>query len=496
VTALTGDAKHRIKAEPSGSALLETDGAFAGTFEHSFAAVWSNKQKDGAKTRRAAIFGYTRHSDQQCGGAVSVGSGLVIACGANARGSIKCVDLESGVIGQHPKIGPQFMERQGLDSCVAGVGVGSLVGIRCQAERLRREQFHIRRSKLAEYFAELLQLVGIVGRNQNGVRCRGHRRREVYGRLTVTKLQLITTPDQARKRLDDVLTEWLTQAFDRPVSKAKARKLLMAGVVRLDGRITRIASLTVSPRSTIEVRIDLAKLFGDSASRDRSFELTAGRILFEDEDLIVVDKPAGLPTHSTADEARDNLVAAVTRFLVKRDGAARLGIHQRLDRDTSGVVLFTKSKRANPAVGKIFSNHEGIKIYQALTVSRPKLKAEWTIKNYLGKIASKSKRASYGAVESGGVYAETSFRVISRHRSGNWIEAIPKTGRTHQIRVHLSEYGLPILGDDLYGPAVSASRLMLHAGQLIFPHPITGADMSVRSPLPDDFERCLARISQ
>ena len=93
--------------------------------------------------------------------------------------------------------------------------------------------------------------------------------------------------------------------------------------------------------------------------------------------------------------------------------------------------------------------------------------------------------------------------MIAEYPRGLWIEAIPKTGRTHQIRVHLSEYGLPILGDDLYGEGTSAAelnrlapRLMLHAAQLIFPHPITGREISIDSPLPDDFQRCLKQIER
>jgi RluA family pseudouridine synthase len=248
----------------------------------------------------------------------------------------------------------------------------------------------------------------------------------------------------------------------------------------------------------IEAHIDLPKLFEDSTSRDTKFELTKDRVLFEDEDLIVVDKPAGLPTHPTADEARDNLFAAVHRFLSRRDGIAEpyLGIHQRLDRDTSGVVLFTKSKRVNAAVGEMFSSHKAVKVYQALTVAtRKKLPEEWTIKNYLGKVASKSKRAKYGAVKMDGDLAETFFRVIGEYPRGVWIEAIPKTGRTHQIRVHLAEYGLPILGDDLYGAADDrAPRLMLHAAELRFPNPMTGRELSVKSKLPEDFQECLREI--
>src|SRR5262249_38052355 len=121
---------------------------------------------------------------------------------------------------------------------------------------------------------------------------------------------------------------------------------------------------------------------------------------------------------------------------------------------------------------------------------------QWNIKNHLGKVSSKSKRAMYGAVDSAGDLAETAFRVVEQHSRGIWIEAIPRTGRTHQIRVHLSEYGLPILGDDRYGEDRSelAPRLMLHASQLVFPHPVTRRETSVKSPLPQDFKRCLGRL--
>jgi RluA family pseudouridine synthase len=311
--------------------------------------------------------------------------------------------------------------------------------------------------------------------------------------VQIRKLRFVAAADHASKRLDDALAGWLPDALARPVSRAKLRKLIMAGAVRWNGRPVRIASKTLQPGAVIEVYVDLAKLFADSTSRDKPFELTPDRILFEDDDLIVIDKPPGIPLHPTADTARDSLFAATQRYLSKRDASAKpnLGIHQRLDRDTSGVVLFTKSERVNAAVGRMFSEHQAVKIYQALTGPRSKSRqTEWSVRNYLGKVASKSKRARYGSVNNGDL-AETFFRVIRETPRGMWIEAIPKTGRTHQIRVHLAEHGLPILGDDLYGSRETAPRLMLHAAELIFPHPVTGFKVTIKSPLPRDFQECL-----
>jgi RluA family pseudouridine synthase len=307
---------------------------------------------------------------------------------------------------------------------------------------------------------------------------------------------LVTTVDHSGKPLNLALADWLPKALDRPVSNAKVRKLIMAGAVQLNGSRVRNPSILLASGMKIEAQVDPAKLFEDLTARDRKFELSPDRILFEDVDLIAVDKPAGLPAHPTLDEGRDNLFAAVTRYLAKRDGGEPyLGLHQRLDRDTSGVVLFSKTQRVNAAIAEAFSQHQAVKVYQALTTSsRKKLPKEWTIQNYLAKVSSRSKRAKYGAVDRDGQIAETSFRLFEQHPHGVWIEAIPKTGRTHQIRVHLSEYGLPILGDDLYGAETSAPRLMLHAGELRFPHPMTSAETSVKSSLPEDFKQFLQRI--
>lgn len=333
--------------------------------------------------------------------------------------------------------------------------------------------------------------------------------------MPLKKISLNTTAEHQKKRLDQVLAEWMPVVLKIPISKGKVRKLVIAGAVYLNGKRVRIASKEILPNAKIDVYVDLEKLFDDSAGQDIPFEMTEDRILYEDEFLIVVDKPSGVPTQPTLDEARINMFAAVSTFLDRRDprtSSRYLGLHHRLDRDTSGVLLFTKSKEANPGIAKIFSTHQALKTYQALVcmtgapggVHNKSSEGSWTIQNYLGKLkTSGSKKSKFGGVRSGGDFAKTDFRVLERMKQGQdsvlWVEAKPQTGRTHQIRVHLSEHGMPILGDLFYGGrkaagAVSAPRIMLHAAQLVFPHPISGKEIKIQSPLPEDFKKCLEAI--
>jgi RluA family pseudouridine synthase len=319
------------------------------------------------------------------------------------------------------------------------------------------------------------------------------------------KYSLRTRLEQRGQRLDQVLADWLPQAMGQPVSKAKARKLVVAGAVYLNGKRVRIASKELMPNAQVDVYVDSRKLFEtDGRSRDQVFEMGPERILYEDDFVIVVNKPPGLPTQPTLDEARDNLFASVRKFLAGRDAPGKpasetyLALHHRLDRDTSGVILFAKAKEANAGVAKMFAEHTARKVYHAISHVAPgrALKPEWVTKNYLGKLPGRGKAARYGAVRSGGDPAETRFRLIESCEHAAWIEAQPITGRTHQIRVHLSEAGLPILADSLYGKSGDklAPRLMLHAVRLTFPHPIHQTEVSVEAPLPEDFLQCVAKL--
>ncbi len=318
--------------------------------------------------------------------------------------------------------------------------------------------------------------------------------------MGLQKLSFKVSSLDVNKRLDNFLAETLPNKINTPLSKAKIRKLIIAGAVYLNRHRVRIASKNLIANAQIEVYLDLAKLEqGYSPTQDKEFVMKKEHILFEDEYLILVDKPAGLPTQPTVDEARNNLFLAIKKFLASRDKIVDpyLGIHQRLDRDTSGVILFTKNTKANPPIAEAFSQHQIFKVYKAI-VSKPNItpQVEWTIQNYLGQTrVNKGKQAKYLSVNEGGSFAHTDFTLLEILKNSLLVEARPKTGRTHQIRVHLSEMGMPILGDTLYNEKKdkSVSRLMLHAFSLTFIHPISKTEMTISSPLPKDFKDFLQK---
>ncbi|GIL16408.1 MAG: hypothetical protein BroJett040_01590 [Oligoflexia bacterium] len=216
-------------------------------------------------------------------------------------------------------------------------------------------------------------------------------------------------------------------------------------------------------------------------------------ILFQDEDLLAVNKPPGVPSQPTPDPKRPSLIS----FLEKQLPGKKIFLHHRLDRDTSGVILFGLSSRANKPLTDIFREHQITKTYQALVKPRPDhpCPKNWVIQNHLAPVRdSKQKLMRMVVVKKGGWFAETHFRLISSSQHFDHIEAKPLTGRTHQIRVHTACEKRPILGDSLYGGKSSlVPRLMLHAQSLELKHPISGEALKIEAPLPKDFASILNR---
>ncbi len=321
----------------------------------------------------------------------------------------------------------------------------------------------------------------------------------------IEHLTFTVATTEAGQRLDDFLIAKLARVLAREpatISKAKVRRLIMAQAVSLNQSPARVASISLDARCRVSIKLERQKFLAEKSPDDISFELDSSRILFEDAWLIVIDKPAGLPTEATIVASRDHLQAAVVRYLAARDQVAEpyVGIHHRLDRETSGLILFTKQKTANPAIHQAFLQHQVQKTYQALCQPGQIPGPYFEVVNQLGRISPKSAPGKWGAVKQGGDAAQTSFSLLQSWPGGHLVEARPRTGRTHQIRVHLAGLGLSLLGDSLYGGPMmischQISRVMLHAATLCLPHPITGQELQLSAPLPADFRACLAALA-
>ena len=305
---------------------------------------------------------------------------------------------------------------------------------------------------------------------------------------------------ESKIRLDELLRQNLPKLTGLELSNSKIRRLIMAGCIRVNGREVRIPSYTVFVKSNVEAFIDKEKVLYEKQADDISFEVTEESVLYEDEYLIFINKPAKFPTEKTIVTDRDNLHDAVVRYLWKKNPSLRnppyVGIMHRLDKDTSGVILFTKTREVNKAIFDMFDssklelnetsekNYRPVhKTYIAVVKDSVKIKESFTVKNFLGRITSKSAGCKWGEVPEsrGGLIAVTEFKVIKRDAGRCYLECHPITGRTHQIRIHLAGLGTPISGDTLYN-GDKAERLFLHAKSLELTHPITGKKNSVSAP--------------
>ena len=266
---------------------------------------------------------------------------------------------------------------------------------------------------------------------------------------------------------------------------------IVRGFVKIDDRIDKNPKKLLKKKQFISIVIKIEDIKRVQRPPKVEFNFSKKHILFEDEYIIVLNKPIGVPTHSTLDPDRDHLVAGLKRFMKERDGkVSYIGLHHRLDKDTSGIVLLTKQQSVNKAVGDLFAKRKIEKTYVAATFAKNIKKDSWTVESHL---ARKPDSQVMQSVKSGGDHALTDFEVLERGEKYALVQAQPHTGRTHQIRVHLYEYGLPILGDPLYNKDGSDKfpRLFLHAHKLRFKHPHTNFMMEIESDIPEDFEKLL-----
>ncbi len=283
---------------------------------------------------------------------------------------------------------------------------------------------------------------------------------------------------EAGRRLEDLIAARLSNDLSQPIPRSVARRLVMAGAVRRRGLPLRRPGLPVEPGWVLELVVDPTRL--GPRRPDLAFSLSARDVLYEDDVLLAVAKPAGLPTVPTADRSRPSLVQAAAGWLAQRGRGSYLAVHQRLDRETSGVVLFARDARANAALAGAFAGRQVEKTYVALTARGAPPPGERF------RVASPID----------GRAALTEVAVRRRLRDALLVEARPRSGRKHQLRIHLARVGLAILGDDRYGSrgAPRAARLMLHALRLELQHPISGRRLRVECPPPADFRALIAAL--
>lgn len=212
-------------------------------------------------------------------------------------------------------------------------------------------------------------------------------------------------------------------------------------------------------------------------------------IVYEDEDIIVVNKPSGMPIHPSLNNYRNSLANALMYYYQSQGKPFIFRCTNRLDRDTSGLTVIAKHMVSSSVLSDMTARHEITREYRAI-VRGHLVPPAGTINAPIGRTGSSliERRIDF----ENGENAVTHYRVVEEKNEYSLVSLILETGRTHQIRVHMKHIGYPLIGDYLYNPDMEAiSRQALHSGRLTFRHPITGEELSFTAPLPEDMARVL-----
>ncbi len=327
----------------------------------------------------------------------------------------------------------------------------------------------------------------------------------------------------AGERLD----RFLHQVFARhsgegAPSRRQIRRWIEQGRIYIERSRCRVASKAMVAGQRVSVIVPTMEDL-DAAAPDL-YQVTSETVLYEDEHLLVLDKPPGVPSQATRQDAQNHLLAAAQRWLRRASGRPQdLWLHHRLDRGTSGVILLAKTSAVNGALTRAFGDHQVDKRYVALASGRPAEDA-WTVDVPLQRVRGERGRPMSRAVDPAAsmvsmepdplepsdalaVPAEpprdalTEVTCLERFAEAAFLALRPKTGRMHQIRVHLAWCGHPVLGDRLYGtpegwrrPQGKVPRPLLHAQSLHLRHPVTSEDLELQAALPTDMQSWIKEL--
>jgi len=301
------------------------------------------------------------------------------------------------------------------------------------------------------------------------------------------------------ERLDKAL------ALASGLSRERVKALLGEGRITLGGKPALQASTKPDEGTPFRIVVPQA-IPAEAVAQD-----IALTIAYEDDDLIVVDKPAGLVVHPAAGNADGTLVNALLHHcrgqLSGIGGVARPGIVHRIDKDTSGLLVVAKSDAAHEGLAKQFADHSIERAYLAIAAGRPNPTSGTVRGNIARSATDRKKMALVGEGRNGqtrGKHAVTHYRMLEALGAASLVECRLETGRTHQVRVHLASIGHALLGDPVYGrtPAnlrpllgrLDFRRQALHAARLGFIHPCSGEKISLSSDLPDDMQRLVIEL--
>ena len=287
-------------------------------------------------------------------------------------------------------------------------------------------------------------------------------------------------PFNEDRAMPQTVLDWLTKRYPT-AKKTTLRRMIQASRVFVNGRPARKATDAVADADVLTVDERPVE------KQEKPVPMPSGlHIVFEDDDILVVDKPAGLLTSTVADEPRPTLLAKVRIYVHSTSfREARVGLIHRLDKDASGLLVFSKNEDAYRAIKKQLYDRTVGRTYVAVVLGVPNPKK--------GRVDTRLIERPDGRVfstrdEGEGERAVTDYEVVKTERGMSLVRVTLLTGRKHQIRVHLSERGTPIIGDKMYGrKELDRVRLMLAAIKLSFDHPRTGERMTWEVPTPRDF---------
>jgi 23S rRNA pseudouridine1911/1915/1917 synthase len=296
--------------------------------------------------------------------------------------------------------------------------------------------------------------------------------------------QVTFTVEQGDQRLDLTVASWFAD-----MSRSQVQRLIKSGAVKVDGRLSKPAYRVV-PGEVISVVLPEEK---EEPVRPEAIPLD---VIYEDQHLLAVNKPAGMVVHPAPGHSSGTLVNALLAYcpqVADVGGLERSGLVHRLDKDTSGVILVAKDEETYRALQRQFKRRQVQKTYLALVKGRVEPQ-EGIIEAPVGRDRRERKRM---AVRRSGRPAVTRYRTVRTFRHHTLLEVYPRTGRTHQIRVHLSWLGHPLVGDPVYGrrrQQLLTDRHFLHAQGLEFTHPVTRKSVTLVAPLPEELASVLRQL--